>query len=115
MTTDIFGNAVFTENQKEILKLADKELRVELSEEQGCTIDSITINVKWNRRCIHNDYSGVEFTIDLGQLIEVELKSNFMTITIDGDQAEKIYKRYLDLVGKYETKYKNPLIFQSLL
>ena len=114
MTTDIFGNAIFTNNQKEILELANNELRAQLSEERGYKVNFITISVEADRRSINYSYSDT-FTIDPREFIEVEIVSGHCIEKIEGRDAEAIYSRYLDLVSKYSMKFKNSLVCRSLL
>lgn len=115
MITDVFGMTNYKKNEKEILELASKEICEQLSEERKQKVDSIVIHVDVNRRYIHYDPelgsildSSIEcFKVDImfGQHIE----------TIDGDAAEAIYKKYLQLVGKYTMQSKKSFVCHSLL
>lgn len=114
MTTDIFGTSNFKKNEKEILDLARHKLYVELSKECGCKVDSVTIYVDMDRRYIHYDWD-LTFTLNPKYFIKVEIISGLRMETIEGDAAESIYKRYLELVSKCTMQSKKSLVCRSLL
>lgn len=114
MTTDIFGTSNFKKNEKEILDLAQHKLCAELSEERGRKVDSVTIYVDMDRRYIHYG-SDLTFTLNPKDFIKVEIISGLRMETIEGDAAELIYKRYLELVSKYTMQYKKSFVCRSLL
>ncbi len=114
MITDVFGMANYKKNEKEILELASKEICEQLSEELNQKIDSIVIHVDMDRRYIHYSWD-LTFTLDPKDFIKVEIISGLRMKTIEGDAAESIYKRYLELVGKYALQFKKPFTCKSLL
>jgi hypothetical protein len=114
MTTDIFGTSNFKKNEKEILDLARHKLYAELSEACGCKVDSVTIYVDMDRRYIHYDWD-LTFTLNPKYFIKVEIISGLRMETIEGDAAESIYKRYLELVSKYTMQSKKSFVCRSLL
>lgn len=114
MTTDIFGTSNFKKNEKEILDLARHKLYAELSEERGRKVDSVTIYVDMDRRYIHYDWN-LTFTLNPKYFIKVEIISGLRVETIEGDAAELIYKRYLELVSKYTMQSKKSFVCRSLL
>lgn len=114
MTTDILGTSNFKKNEKEILNLARHKLYAELSEERGRKVDSVTIYVDMDRRYIHYDWN-LTFTLNPKYFIKVEIISGLRMETIEGDAAELIYKRYLELVSKYTMQSKKSFTCKSLL
>lgn len=114
MTTDILGTSNFKKNEKEILNLARHKLYAELSEERGRKVDSVTIYVDMDRRYIHYDWN-LTFTLNPKYFIKVEIISGLRIETIEGDAAELIYKRYLELVSKYTMQSKKSFTCKSLL
>lgn len=114
MITDVFGMDNYKKNEKEILELASKEICEQLSEELNQKIDSIVIHVDMDRRYIHYGWD-LTFTLDPKDFIKVEIISGLRMKTIEGDAAESIYKRYLELVGKYALQFKKPFTCKSLL
>lgn len=114
MTTDIFGTSNFKKDEKEILDLARHKLYAELSEERGRKVDSVTIYVDMDRRYIHYDWD-LTFTLNPKYFIKVEIISGLRLETIEGDTAELIYKRYLELVSKYTMQSKKTFVCRSLL
>ena len=114
MTTDILGTSNFKKNEKEILNLARHKLYAELSEERGRKVDSVTIYVNMDRRYIHYDWN-LTFTLNPKYFIKVEIISGLRMETIEGDAAELIYKRYLELVSKYTMQSKKSFTCKSLL
>ena len=115
MTTDILGTSNFKKNEKEILDLDQHKLYAELSEERGCKVDSVTIYVDIDRRYIHYDYWDLTFTLDPKYFIKVGIISGLQMETIEGDAAELIYKRYIELVNEYTMKSKKSFVCHSLL
>lgn len=114
MTTDILGTSNFKKNEKEILNLARHKLYAELSEERGRKVDSVTIYVDMDRKYIHYDWN-LTFTLNPKYFIKVEIISGLRMETIEGDAAELIYKRYLELVSKYTMQSKKSFTCKSLL
>lgn len=114
MTTDIFGTSNFKKNEKEILDLAQHKLCAELSEERGRKVDSVTIYVDMDRRYIHYG-SDLTFTLNLKEFIKVEIISGLVMETIEGENAELIYKRYFELVSECTMKSKKSFVCHSLL
>ena len=114
MTTDILGTSNFKKNEKEILDLARHKLYAELSEERGRKVDSVTIYVDMDRRYIHYDWN-LTFTLNPKYFIKVEIISGLRMESIEGDAAELIYKRYLELVSKYTMQSKKSFVCRSLL
>jgi hypothetical protein len=114
MTTDIFGTSNFKKNEKEILDLARHKLYAELSEERGRKVDSVTIYVDMDRRYIHYDWD-LTFTLNPKYFIKVGIISGLRMEIIEGDAAELIYKRYLELVSKYTMQSKKSFVCRSLL
>ncbi len=114
MTTDIFGMANYTKNEKEILELARKEICEQLSKERKQKVDSIVIHVDVDRRYIHYSPSSA-FTINSIEIFKVDIMSGSYLETIDGKAAESIYNRYLGLVGKYIMQSKKQFMCHSLL
>lgn len=114
MTTDIFGTSNFKKNEKEILDLAQHKLCAELSEERGRKVDSVTIYVDMDRRYIHYD-SDLTFTLNLKEFIKVGIISGLVMETIEGENAELIYKRYFELVSECTMKSKKSFVCHSLL
>lgn len=114
MTTDIFGTSNFKKNEKEILDLAQNKLRAEFSEERGRKVDSVTIYVNMNRKYIHYGWNST-FTLNPKEFIKVKLMSGMRMETIEGEDAELIYKRYLELVSEYTMKFKKSFVCHSLL
>lgn len=114
MTTDIFGTNNFKKNEKEILDLARNKLYAELSEERGHKVDSVMIHVDMDRRYIHYNWD-LTFTLNPKDFIKVEIISGLRMETIEGDAAELIYKRYLELVSKYTMQSKKSFVCRSLL
>ena len=114
MTTDIFGTSNFKKNEKEILDLARHKLYAVLSEERGRKVDSVTIYVDMDRRYIHYDWD-LTFTLNPKYFIKVGIISGLRMETIEGDAAELIYKRYLELVSKYTMQSKKSFVCRSLL
>lgn len=114
MITDIFGMTNYKKNKKEILELVSKEICEQLSEELNKKIDSIVIHVDVDRRYVR--YSPTSsFTINSMEFFKVDIMSGSHFETIDGKAAESIYKRYLELVGKYALQFKKPFTCKSLL
>ena len=114
MITDIFGTSNFKKNEKEILDLARHKLYAELSEERGRKVDSVTICVDLDRRYMHYDWY-LTFTFNPKYFIKVEIISGSRMETIEGDAAELIYKRYLELVSEYTMQSKKQFMCHSLL
>ena len=114
MTTDIFGMANYTKNEKEILELASKEICEQLSEERKQKVDSIIIHVDVDRRYIHYGSSSA-FTINSMEIFKVDIMSGSYLETIDGKDAEAIYKRCLELIDKYTIQSKKSFVCHSLL
>lgn len=114
MTTDIFGMTNYKKNEKEILELASKEICEQLSEELNKKIDSIVIHVDVDRRYIHYDPPS-SFMINSMEIFKVDIMSGAHLETIEGKAAESIYRRYLELVGKYTLQFKKPFTCKSLL
>lgn len=114
MTTDIFGMTNYTKNEKEILELASKEICEQLSKERKQKVDSIVIRVDVDRRYIHYDPE-LAFTINSTEIFKVDIMSGSYLETIDGKDAEAIYKRCLELIGKYALQFKKPFTCRSLL
>lgn len=114
MTTDIFGMANYKKNEKEILELASKEICEQLSEERKQKVDSIIIHVDVDSRYINYDPE-LAFMISSKEFFKVDIMSGLYIETIDGDGAETIYKRYLELVGKYTMQFKKSFVCRSLL
>lgn len=114
MITDIFGMTNYKKNEKEIMELASKEICEQLSEELNKKIDSIVIHVDMDRRYIHHGLD-LTFTLDPKDFIKVEIISGLRMKTIEGDAAESIYRRYLELVSKYTLQSKKPFTCKSLL
>ncbi len=115
MITDIFGMANYKKNEKEILELASKEICEQLSEELNKKIDSIVIHVDVNRRYIHYDPELDSIHDSSIECFKVDIMSEQHIETIDGDSAEAIYKKYLQLVGKYTMLFKKSFVCRSLL
>lgn len=115
MTTDIFGTSNFKKNEKEILDLARHKLYAELSEERKQKVDSIVIHVDVNRRYIHYDSELPSMLDSSIECFKVDIMSGQHIETIDGDAAEAIYKKYLELVGKYTMQSKKSFVCHSLL
>lgn len=113
MITDVFGMTNYKKNEKEILELASKEICEQLSEELNKK-DSIVIHVDVDRRYIHYD-SPSSFMINSMEIIKVDIMSGSHLETIEGKAAESIYRRYLELVGKYALQFKKPFTCKSLL
>lgn len=114
MITDVFGMANYKKNEKEILELASKEICEQLSEELNKKIDSIVIHVDVDRRYIHYDPPS-SFMINSMEFFKVDIMSGSHLETIEGKAAESIYRRYLELVGKYALQFKKPFTCKSLL
>lgn len=114
MTTDIFGTSNFTKNEKEILELAYTELCTELSEERGCKVNSVTICVDMNRKYMNYNWD-LTFTLNSKYFFKVEIMSGLRMETIEGEDAERIYERYLELVSEYTMKSKKIFACRSLL
>lgn len=114
MITDIFGMTNYKKNEKEILELASKEICEQLSEELNKKIDSIVIHVDVDRQYIHYSPQST-FTINSMEFFKVDIMSGSHLETIDGKAAESIYKRYLELVGKYALQFKKTFTCKSLL
>lgn len=114
MITDIFGMANYTKNEKEILELASKEICEQLGEERKQKVDSIVIHVDVDRKYIHYSPSAA-FMINSMEIFKVDIMSGSCLETIDGDAAEAIYKKYLQLVGKYIIQSKKSFVCHSLL
>lgn len=114
MTTDIFGTSNFKKNEKEILDLAQHKLCAELSEERGRKVDSVAIYVDMDRRYIHYG-SDLTFTLNPKEFIKVEIISGLVMETIEGENAELIYKRYFELVSECTMKSKKSFVCHSLL
>ena len=114
MITDIFGMTNYKKNEKEILELASKEICEQLSEERKQKVDSIVIHVDVDSRYIHYNPSS-SFTINSMEIFKVDIISGSYLDTIDGKAAESIYKRYLELIGKYTMKSKKSFVCHSLL
>lgn len=115
MTTDIFGMTNYTKNEKEILELASKEICEQLSEERKQKVDSIVIHVDVNRRYIHYDPELASMLDSSIEYFKVDIMSGQHIKTIDGDAAEAIYNKYLELVGKYTMQSIKPFVCHSLL
>lgn len=115
MTTDIFGTSNFKKNEKEILELVSKEICVQISEERKQKVDSIVIHVDVNRRYIHYDSELPSMLDSSIECFKVDIMSGQHIETIDGDAAETIYKKYLELVGKYTMQSIKPFVCHSLL
>ena len=108
MITDIFGMTNYKKNEKEILELVSKEICEQLSEELNKKIDSIVIHVDVDRRYVR--YSPPSsFMINSMEIFKVDVMSGSHLETIEGKAAESIYRRYLELVGKYALQFKNRL------
>ncbi len=114
MTTDIFGTSNFTKNEKKIYELATKEICEQLSKERKQKVDSILIRVDIDRKHIHYDRD-LSFTLSPKDYFKVDIMSGPYLETIDGDAAEIIYRRYLDLISKYTTQLSKPFVCHSLL
>lgn len=114
MITDIFGMTNYKKNEKEILELASKEICEQLSEERKQKVDSIVIHVDVDHRYIHYNPSS-SFTINSMEIFKVDIISGSHLETIEGKAAESIYRRYLELVGKYALQFKKPFTCKSLL
>lgn len=115
MIADIFGMANYKKNEKEILELASKEIREQLSEELNKKIDSIVIHVDVDRRYIHYDPELASILDSSIECFKADIMSGSHLETIDGKAAETIYKRYLELVGKYTMQSKKLFTCKSLL
>lgn len=115
MTTDIFGTSNFKKNEKEILELVSKEICVQISEERKQKVDSIVIHVDVNRRYIHYDSELPSMLDSSIECFKVDIMSGQHIETIVGDAAEAIYKKYLELVGKYTMQSKKSFVCHSLL
>lgn len=115
MITDIFGMTNYKKNEKEILELASKKICEQLSEELNKKIDSIVIHVDVNRRYIHYDPELASILDSSIECFKVDIMSEQHIETIDGDAAEAIYKKYLQLVGKYTMQSKKAFVCHSLL
>lgn len=114
MITDIFGMTNYKKNEKEILELASKEICEQLSEERKQKVDSIVIHVDVDHRYIHYNPSS-SFTINSMEIFKVDIISGSYWETIDGKAAEAIYKRCLELIGKYTMQSKKSFVCHSLL
>lgn len=114
MITDIFGMTNYKKNEKEILELASKEICEQLSEERKQKVDSIVIHVDVDCRYIHYNPSS-SFTINSMEIFKVDIISGSYLETIDGKAAESIYKRCLELIGKYTMQSKKSFVCHSLL
>lgn len=115
MTTDIFGTSNFKKNEKEILELVSKEICVQISEERKQKVDSIVIHVDVNRRYIHYDSELPSMLDSSIECFKVDIMSGQHIETIDGDAAEAIYKKYLELVSRYTMQSKKSFVCHSLL
>ena len=115
MTTDVFGMTNYKKNEKEILELASKEICEQLSEERKQKVDSIIIHVDVDRRYIHYDLGLASMLDSSKEYFKVDIISGHHIETIDGKTAESIYKRYLELVGKYTMQSKKLFVCHSLL
>lgn len=114
MTTDIFGTSNFKKNEKKILDLARHKLCAELSEERGRKVDSVTIYIDMDRRYIHYGWDSTS-TLNLKEFIKVRIISGLVMETIEGENAELIYKRYIELVSECTMKSKKSFVCHSLL
>lgn len=114
MITDIFGMTNYKKNEKEILELVSKEICEQLSEERKQKVDSIVIHVDVDRRYIHYNPSSA-FAINSMEIFKADIMSGSHLETIEGKAAESIYRRYLELVGKYTLQFKKPFTCKSLL
>lgn len=115
MITDIFGMANYKKNEKEILELASKDICEQLSEELNKKIDSIVIHVDVDRRYIHYSPELASILDSSIEYFKVDIMSGQHIETIDGDAAEAIYKKHLQLVGKYTMQSKKSFVCHSLL
>lgn len=115
MITDIFGMTNYKKNEKEILELVSKEICKQLSEELNKKIDSIVIHVDVDRRYIHYDPELASILDSSIECFKVDIMSEQYIETIDGKAAESIYRRYLELVGKYTMQSKKSFVCRSLL
>lgn len=115
MTTDIFGMTNYTKNEKEILELVSKEICEQLSEERKQKVDSIVIHVDVDRRYIHYDSELPSMLDSSIECFKVDIMSGSYLETIDGKDAEAIYKRCLELIGKYTMQFKKSFVCHSLL
>lgn len=115
MITDIFGMANYKKNEKEILELASKDICEQLSEELNKKIDSIVIHVDVDRRYIHYSPELASIFDSSIEYFKADIMSGQHIETIDGDAAEAIYKKYLQLVGKYTMQFKKSFVCHSLL
>ena len=115
MTTDIFGMANYKKNEKEILELASKEICEQLSEERKEKVDSIVIHVDVDRRYIHYGPELPSMLDSSKECFKVDIISGHYIETIDGKAAESIYKRCLELIGKYTMQSKKSFVCHSLL
>lgn len=115
MITDVFGMTNYKKNEKEILELASKEICEQLSEERKQKVDSIVIHVDVDRRYIHYDPELASILDSSIECFKVDIMSGQHIETIDGDAAEAIYKKYLQLVGKYTMQSKKSFVCHSLL
>lgn len=103
----------FDVDENKVKFLAEKELRDELSEKYGYTIDSIKMDTSVDKRTIHGIYGTDTFIVD--RFFQAELESKGFTRIIVGSEAEQIYNRYLELIRKHATQYCQPFACKNLL